>query len=259
MFGTLCVGLFAVDKITGAATGNGLFYGGGMTLLIAQLKGIVAVAVYTLAVSLVFWFVDQGDVRPARQQGTRKRKASTSASTARTPTSSRARESGSSSRSRRKTCRDSAYASKSRSVDGILQIRRRCMRSSPCRPIAAARVSHPAADIPSVPPAVVMLSGAQFVLGCAIVAALLLAAGRVTPLPVWLLAAEVFATILGLFVFGSFRYQIHKNALTYGMVLVIVATFCGLDVLGMARQIADAGWWAWAQRAPAVVSRAWTS
>ena len=56
VFGTLCVGLFAVDKITGAATGNGLFNGGGMTLLIAQLKGIVAVAVYTLVASLVFWY-----------------------------------------------------------------------------------------------------------------------------------------------------------------------------------------------------------
>ena len=56
VFGTICVGLFAVDKLTGAATGNGLFNGGGMTLLIAQLKGIGAVAVYTLIVSVVFWF-----------------------------------------------------------------------------------------------------------------------------------------------------------------------------------------------------------
>ena len=40
VFGTICVGLFAVDKITGAATGNGLFYGGGMTLLMAQLKAL---------------------------------------------------------------------------------------------------------------------------------------------------------------------------------------------------------------------------
>ena len=56
VFGTLCVGLFAVDKITGTATGNGLFNGGGTTLLIAQLKGIVAVAVYTLAASVVFWY-----------------------------------------------------------------------------------------------------------------------------------------------------------------------------------------------------------
>jgi Amt family ammonium transporter len=57
VFGTLCVGLFAVDKITGAATGNGLFNGGGMTLLIAQLKGIAAVGAYTLVVSLIFWYV----------------------------------------------------------------------------------------------------------------------------------------------------------------------------------------------------------
>jgi Amt family ammonium transporter len=57
VFGTLCVGLFAVDKITGTATGNGLFYGGGMTLLIAQLKGIAAVGVFTLAIALAFWFV----------------------------------------------------------------------------------------------------------------------------------------------------------------------------------------------------------
>jgi Amt family ammonium transporter len=56
VFGTLCVGLFAVDKITGTATGNGLFNGGGVTLLIAQLEGIAAVAVYTLAASLVFWY-----------------------------------------------------------------------------------------------------------------------------------------------------------------------------------------------------------
>jgi Amt family ammonium transporter len=56
VFGTICVGLFAVDKITGAATGNGLFNGGGATLLIAQLKGIVAVGAYTLVASLVFWY-----------------------------------------------------------------------------------------------------------------------------------------------------------------------------------------------------------
>ena len=57
VFGTLCVGLFAVDKMTGSATGNGLFYGGGATLLIAQLKGIVAVGAYTLAASSIFWLI----------------------------------------------------------------------------------------------------------------------------------------------------------------------------------------------------------
>lgn len=57
VFGTICVGLFAVDKITGAATGNGLFNGGGATLLMAQLKGIVAVGAYTMVASLVFWYL----------------------------------------------------------------------------------------------------------------------------------------------------------------------------------------------------------
>ncbi len=56
VFGTICVGLFAVDKITGAATGNGLFNGGGMTLLMAQLQGVVAVGAYTLVASFIFWY-----------------------------------------------------------------------------------------------------------------------------------------------------------------------------------------------------------
>jgi Amt family ammonium transporter len=90
VFGTLCVGLFAVDKITGAATGNGLFYGGGMTLLMAQLKGIGAVAVYTLAVSLIFWFAVKMVMACASAR--RKRwKVSTSASTANGRISSRKR------------------------------------------------------------------------------------------------------------------------------------------------------------------------
>ena len=60
-------------------------------------------------------------------------------------------------------------------------------------------------------------------------------------LPLWLLAAEVLATILGLFLFGSFKYQIHKNALTYGMLLVIVATFCGLPTSAWHAEIAEHG------------------
>ena len=79
-----------MDKITGAATGNGLFNGGGMTLLIAQLKGIVAVGVYTLVVVARLLVRHQGRLRPARQQGKRKMKAWTSASTARWRTSSAA-------------------------------------------------------------------------------------------------------------------------------------------------------------------------
>lgn len=55
VFGTLCVGLFAQDKITGVATGNGLFYGGGLKLLSAQLVGISATAAYTFIISLIIW------------------------------------------------------------------------------------------------------------------------------------------------------------------------------------------------------------
>ena len=93
-----------------------------------------------------------------------------------------------------------------------------------------------------------MMSGRKFVIACAIVACLLLAAGRAVALPISLLAAEVFATILGLFIFGSFKYQIHKNALTYGMALIIVATFAGLETSEWHRQVADAGWHAWARQ-----------
>src|SRR5436189_2368981 len=96
-------------------------------------------------------------------------------------------------------------------------------------------------------PLVVMLSGRRFVLGCAAVAVALLIAGRAVALPPVLLAVEVFATILALFVFGSFKYQIHKNALTYGMLIVIVATFCGLRTSPWHLEIADAGWFAWAR------------
>jgi Na+/H+ antiporter NhaD/arsenite permease-like protein len=91
-----------------------------------------------------------------------------------------------------------------------------------------------------------MLPGRWFVAACAVAAAVILIVGRTTPIPLWLLASEVLATILGLFVFGSFRYQIHKNALTYGMLLVIIATFCGLATSTWHTQIAQQGWGAWA-------------
>lgn len=57
VFGTIAVGLFAKDGITGTATGNGLFYGGGLKLLLAQLTGVVAVGLYTFLFALFIWFV----------------------------------------------------------------------------------------------------------------------------------------------------------------------------------------------------------
>jgi hypothetical protein len=92
-----------------------------------------------------------------------------------------------------------------------------------------------------------MLSSGRFLLACTLIAAAILGVGRFSPLPVALLATEVFATILGLFLFGSFKYQIHKNALTYGMLLIIVATFCGLATSTWHVEIGDRGWTFWIQ------------
>lgn len=55
VLGTICVGLFAQDKIAGIATGNGLFYGGGTKLLVAQLTGVLGVAIFTFGVSFLIW------------------------------------------------------------------------------------------------------------------------------------------------------------------------------------------------------------
>lgn len=91
-----------------------------------------------------------------------------------------------------------------------------------------------------------MISGRAFVAVCLTIALALVLAGRSTPLPVGLLAVEVALTILGLFALGSFRYQIHKNALTYGMLAIIVATFSRLATSSWHAEIAATGWRAWA-------------
>jgi Amt family ammonium transporter len=57
IFGTICVGLFAQDKLTGTATGNGLFYGGGFKLLGSQLAAVVTVGLFVFIISIVAWAV----------------------------------------------------------------------------------------------------------------------------------------------------------------------------------------------------------
>lgn len=100
-------------------------------------------------------------------------------------------------------------------------------------------------DVAAPPPHVVMLPSSTFMAGAAVVALGIATASRVAPMPLWLLSAEVLGTILGLFVFGSFRYQIHKNALTYGMLLIIAATFYGLPTSAWHTEITDHGLIAW--------------
>jgi Na+/H+ antiporter NhaD/arsenite permease-like protein len=93
-----------------------------------------------------------------------------------------------------------------------------------------------------------MLPGVWFLSGSALVALAILVMGRVVAMPLWLLAAEVFATILGLFLLGSFRYQVHKNPLTYGMLLIVIATFAGLATSTWHTEIVDRGVLHWVQQ-----------
>ncbi|HOP85652.1 MAG TPA: ammonium transporter [Syntrophorhabdaceae bacterium] len=57
IFGTISVGLFAQDKIAGTQTGNGLFFGGGFSLLGAQITGVVSSGLFVFFLSLVVWLV----------------------------------------------------------------------------------------------------------------------------------------------------------------------------------------------------------
>jgi len=57
IFGTLCVGLFAQDWVSPNTTGNGLFFGGGTKLLMAQFTGAVAVGIFTFVASAICWLV----------------------------------------------------------------------------------------------------------------------------------------------------------------------------------------------------------
>ncbi|MBI4537863.1 MAG: ammonium transporter [candidate division NC10 bacterium] len=56
IFGTLAVGLFAEDLLPNT-TGAGLFFGGGMKLLLAQAAGVAGVGVFTFLVSLGAWML----------------------------------------------------------------------------------------------------------------------------------------------------------------------------------------------------------
>lgn len=57
VLGTLYVGLFAQNMIAGVNTGDGLFFGGGSSLLGRQALGVVSVGVFVFFVSLVIWYI----------------------------------------------------------------------------------------------------------------------------------------------------------------------------------------------------------
>ena len=57
VFGTLCVGLFAQEGVTTLSTKNGLFFGGGFSLLGVEVLGILAVGAFVFVTSSVVWLV----------------------------------------------------------------------------------------------------------------------------------------------------------------------------------------------------------
>jgi Amt family ammonium transporter len=56
IWGTLAVGLFAT-KAGSVGTFDGLFYGGGTALLTSQLIGVLCIGGFTVAGSVIFWFL----------------------------------------------------------------------------------------------------------------------------------------------------------------------------------------------------------
>jgi len=56
IFGTICVGLFAQDVYSPGTTGNGLFFGGGASLLLHQVIGVVAVGAWSFPLGYAMFF-----------------------------------------------------------------------------------------------------------------------------------------------------------------------------------------------------------
>jgi Amt family ammonium transporter len=56
VFGTVAVGLFAQDLVPNT-TGNGLFFGGGTALLIAQVVGVLGTGLFTFLFALGAWWI----------------------------------------------------------------------------------------------------------------------------------------------------------------------------------------------------------
>lgn len=74
-------------------------------------------------------------------------------------------------------------------------------------------------------PEIIELSGKKFLALSALVALGVLFFFRNAPIAPGWIAAEVFSTVIALFILGSIKYRLDKNALTYGAGLIISASF----------------------------------
>ncbi|OGR56687.1 MAG: hypothetical protein A2034_00605 [Elusimicrobia bacterium GWA2_38_7] len=72
---------------------------------------------------------------------------------------------------------------------------------------------------------IIHLSPSKFFIRMFVLAILIWILGNFYVPPRWLIAVEVFVTVISLFFFGSIRYRLDKNILTYGAAMVIFSTF----------------------------------
>jgi Na+/H+ antiporter NhaD/arsenite permease-like protein len=72
---------------------------------------------------------------------------------------------------------------------------------------------------------IIQLSSVKFLIFCLILASVMLVIGQFHRFSGTFVAVEVLLMILSLFVFGSIRWRIDKNAITYGLAIVVFATF----------------------------------
>lgn len=57
IWGTLSLGLFAQGDLMPNTTGDGLFFGGGLTLFLHQIIGVISAGIFTFGVALIFWYL----------------------------------------------------------------------------------------------------------------------------------------------------------------------------------------------------------
>ncbi|HCU24049.1 MAG TPA: hypothetical protein DF383_03450 [Deltaproteobacteria bacterium] len=98
-------------------------------------------------------------------------------------------------------------------------------------------------------PEIVHLSSKKFLALCVLLAGVILALSHWIKLPVPLIGIEVLLTVLSLFIFGSIKYRLDKNVITYGAALVILATFWSTwwEDSGLRQRVQATGFQAWTE------------
>ena len=85
---------------------------------------------------------------------------------------------------------------------------------------------------------IIKISGKNFFISSLAVASIILILGKYIAFSPTFILIEILITVVLLFVFGSIRYRLDKNVITYSMVFVILATFFNCSWDGSPLQLA---------------------